>query len=290
MLLNSSVIARQGRGEDMMLLAIEDITEKKHAMEEIKKLNVELEERVLKRTGELTAANLELEAFSYSVAHDLRAPLRGTSGFAQILLEEYNEKLDARGKDYLQRICLSSQRMGQLIDDLLSLSRLARDKMLQNRVDMTRLAESIAAELKKAQPERHVDFAIAQGIEATGDENLIRIILLNLLNNSWKFTSKHSNARITFGMDEKNGEKIYWVRDDGVGFDMKYVDTLFGVFKRLHSVDEFQGTGIGLAIVQRIIRRHGGRIWVNGEVEKGATFYFTLGGPSLEAESAPSLA
>ncbi len=224
----------------------------------------------------MAASNKELEAFSYSVSHDLRAPLRTADGFSRALLEDYPDKLDERGKDYLARIRTATQRMGHLIDDLLNLSMTMRKEMRRQETNLSKAARSITSELKKSQPERQVEFVIQDGVLAHGDTRLLREVLENLLGNAWKFTSKHARARIEFGVTHKNDEKVYFVRDDGAGFDMSYVEKLFVPFQRLHSVGEFSGNGVGLAVVSRIINRHGGRVWAEGEVEKGATFYFTL--------------
>jgi len=238
-----------------------DITARRHA-----------EETLREREAGLDAANKELEAFSYSVSHDLRAPLRSIDGFSQALIEEYEDRLDGAGKSYLQRVRAATQRMGVLIDDLLNLSRVTRAPLRRARVNLSALAQSIVEDLRHAQPERAVEFVIAPGLDDDCDTNLIRIVLENLLGNAWKFTSRHAAARIEFGCE---GE-TYFVRDDGAGFDATYKAKLFGAFQRLHNVHEFSGTGIGLATVQRIIRRHGGRVVADGAPEKGATFSFTL--------------
>jgi signal transduction histidine kinase len=236
----------------------------------------ELEQKVLERTAELEAANQELGAFSYSVSHDLRAPLRGIDGFSKALLEDYGDKLDEKGKQFLDRVRSAAQRMAELIDNLLALSQVTRGELVREQVNMSSLARSVAAELKQGEPGRDVEFDVTNDVLVEGDPRLLLIVLENLLGNAWKFTSKHSQARIDFGVANENGETIYYVRDDGAGFDMAYVGKLFGAFQRVHQAHEFQGTGIGLATVGRIVRRHGGRVWAEGEIEKGATFCFTL--------------
>jgi light-regulated signal transduction histidine kinase (bacteriophytochrome) len=254
-LISNAVIEYNGRVATLMTIA--DVTD-------------------TKARKELEQANKELEAFSYSVSHDLRAPLRSIDGFSQALLEDYEDKLEAEGKDYLRRVRAASQRMSQLIDDMLNLSRITRAEMRSENVNLSALAEAIAAEIQEAQPERQVEFVIGKDISAQGDPHLLRVVLENLLSNAWRFTSKHPRARIEFGATQQEGKPVYFMRDDGAGFDMAYVDKLFVPFQRLHTETEFPGTGIGMATVQRIIRRHGGSIWAKGEVEKGATFYFTL--------------
>jgi two-component system sensor histidine kinase/response regulator len=221
----------------------------------------------------------ELEAFNYSVSHDLRAPLRPLDGFSAALLEDHGDKLDEKGKDYLQRIRAAAKRMGQLIDDLLRLSRTSLTDLKQQSVDLCALATTIVDELRTAEPDRSVELVSAAPISATADARLVGIVLENLLRNSWKFTSKNPCARIELGVkDGPDGETIYFVRDDGAGFDPAYAGKLFRPFQRLHTTAAFEGTGIGLAIVNRIVRRHGGRVWAESEPNKGATFYFTLPG------------
>lgn len=228
------------------------------------------------REQKLEQVNKELEAFSYSVSHDLRAPLRSIDGFSQALLEDYEDKLETEGKDYLRHVRAATQRMSQLIDDLLNLSRITRAEMCYAKVNLSTLAQEIAAELQKTEPDRQVEFVIGEDISAHGDTHLLRVVLENLLSNAWKFTAKHHRARIEFGVTQQEDKSVYFVRDDGAGFDMAYVDKIFVPFQRLHAQTEFPGTGIGLATVLRIIHRHGGCIWPEAEVEKGATFYFTL--------------
>jgi len=225
---------------------------------------------------EILQRNNELEAFSYSVSHDLRSPLRSIAGFSQMLHEDYADKLDADGKDALDRIVAATQRMGRLIDDLLNMSRVSRADMKREKVDLSGVAAKLAHRLENSEPERQVKFIIADDLFDYGDENLLNVALENLLSNAWKFTAKQPQAVIEFGVAEHEGRPAYFVKDNGAGFDMAYSDKLFSPFQRLHSVDEFKGTGIGLAIVRRIVARHGGSTWIEGEVGKGATVYFTL--------------
>ncbi len=245
---------------------------------ELRSRNVALQEA----TAKLLAVNKELESFSYSVSHDLRAPLRGMQGFSELLLKDYGPRLDDRARDYLNRIRAAGLRMGQLIDDLLRLSRISTAALEREQVDLTELARQVGGELRQQDPERDVTFAIAEGLCARGDRRLLEVVLENLLGNAWKFTGSHPSARIEVGRAACDGQPAFYVRDDGAGFDMAYAANLFGPFQRLHRSDEFEGSGIGLATVQRIIRRHGGEVWAESAPECGATFYFTL--PEVEAE------
>jgi len=258
MLLNARQIEQKRGKERIILLAIEDITERKEIENNLKK------------------AHEELESFSYSVSHDLRAPLRGIDGWSLALLEDYKDKLDEHGREYIDRVRSETQIMGRLIDDLLTFSRQNRVEMNQRQLDMTAMAQSIISRLRQQNPALQINFIIRPGLTALGDFGLIEIALKNLLDNATKFSSKTSHAVIEFGQVEKEGRKAFFVRDNGVGFDMAYVKKLFGVFQRLHKASEFPGTGIGLASVQRIIIRHGGHIWAEAKVNEGATFYFTV--------------
>jgi PAS domain S-box-containing protein len=270
-------IVRDEQGRALRLVGTHvDITERKRTEEEIRKLNAELEERVVQRTAQLEATNNELEAFSYSVSHDLRAPLRGIDGWSLALLEDYGAQLDEQAHTYINRVRSEAQRMSQLIDDMLELSRLARAEMRTEQVDLSAIAHTIAARLQESAPERQVEFTIQPGLSAHGGAHLLEIALSNLLGNAFKFTGKAPQARIEFGQIESQGQRVFFVRDNGVGFDMTFAKKLFGAFQRMHKTSEFPGTGIGLATVQRIVHRHGGLVWAEAHVNQGATFFFTL--------------
>ncbi|SEG61188.1 His Kinase A (phospho-acceptor) domain-containing protein [Bryocella elongata] len=257
--------------------------------EELRITNTSLEERVEQRTKELANTNQELEAFSYSVSHDLRAPLRTIDGFSLALSEDYADKLDETGRDYITRVRGGVQRMGLLIDSLLQLSRVTRMDLQSERFDISQVASLVFGELEALDKDRSVELVAQPGVLVVGDPRLIRIALENLMGNAWKFTSKTPNALIQFGSmpgtGEYEGTTVYFVRDNGAGFDMQYVDRLFTAFQRLHGDRDFKGSGIGLATVSRIIRRHHGSIWAEGQIGQGATFYFTLGGPGADVNA-----
>ena len=282
-IINSYTILANLGNEKVYGEIVSEITQRKLAEralkesdEKLKYYNTELEEKVRERTIQLEASNRELEAFSYSVSHDLRAPLRGMDGFSQALLEDYADKLDETARNYLNRIRNSTQKMAELIDDLLKLSKVTRVEIQLNRIDITEIVQEIMIELQQENPERIVNWKIHDLLKARADISLLKIVLRNLIGNAWKFTSKHPVANIEVGSFVKDGKTVYFVKDDGAGFDMTYSEKLFKAFQRLHALNDFDGTGIGLAIVGRIISRHGGRVWAEGVPEKGATFYFTL--------------
>jgi PAS domain S-box-containing protein len=261
-----------------ILVFSQDITEHRNAEAEIRRLNEELENRVSARTSELRAANQELESFAYSVSHDLRTPLRTIDGFSKLLVEEHQDDLPQSARDYLNRLRGAAQRMGHLIDDLLRLTRVSRSEIHRDQVDLSALAREAAEELRITHPERRVDVIVEATPFATGDTTLLANVIQNLLSNAWKFTAQAKDARIEFGSRTVSGDRTAWyVRDNGVGFDMVYADKLFGAFQRLHSQEEYEGSGIGLATVALIIRRHAGEVWAESVPDHGATFYFTLG-------------
>jgi signal transduction histidine kinase len=279
--------SRRMRREGMLRVGVEILFMGKKFMitsdkQQVLDLLVSTFEDVVRKNRELTtskaaleSANRELEAFSYSVSHDLRTPLRAIDGFSKILLEDYASQLDERGREHVSRVRGGARRMSELIDDLLELSRVTRADLRTTAVDLTTIARAVAAEVRATAPERSAEFVIEEGLSVMGDAKLLRIVLENLIGNAWKFTTRVA-ARIEIGSHEAGTERVCFVRDNGAGFDMKYASKLFGPFQRLHHESEFPGTGIGLATVQRIIHRHGGRTWAQGEVGRGATFYFTF--------------
>jgi PAS domain S-box-containing protein len=273
MALELSLSPRQDGAQPGAMAIVRDVTVQRASEREIRRLNRDLHAHA----KELEAINGELEAFSYSVSHDLRAPLRAIDGFSQALLEDYGEHLDSAGKDYLQRVRNGAQSMSLLIDDLLKLSRVTRSELRIAEVDLANLAREVVEELREAEPERDVAVEIEDILQVHGDTALLRVALQNLLNNAWKFTACTEPARIQVGRSSLDGDSVVFVRDNGVGFDMAYSSKLFGAFQRLHPQREFPGTGIGLATVQRVIHKHGGRVWAESEVNHGASFYFTLG-------------
>ncbi len=258
-------------------IVLTDITERVNAQEALRQLNAHLEQRVVDRTAQLLAANKEMEAFSYSISHDLKAPLRAIDGFSIILLEDYAANLPPEAQKYLNRVCANVVKMRQMVDGLLSLARLGRNDFEPKMQATTAVVRRALEELKAETADREIEIVVNPLPNCTADAVLLRQVFANLLANAIKFTSKTPTARIEVGATEDKGQVVFYVRDNGAGFNMHYADKLFGAFQRLHSEDEFAGTGIGLTIVQRIIHRHGGRVWAEGEVNHGATFYFTLG-------------
>jgi signal transduction histidine kinase len=272
MLLNARQIYSKGIGARMILLAIEDITERKKGEDDIKKMNEDLKHRAI----ELEATYKELETFSYSVSHDLRTPLLGINGLSRILLERYSNHLDAKGQQFLSIIHSNTQKMVQLIDDLLTFSRSEHQEMKPSTIDMGELAKGVFEELKSIISEQALLLDVKTLPPARGDHSMIHQVFVNLLSNAIKFTRPKGAGVIEIGCIVKENQNIYYVKDNGIGFNMQYAEKLFGVFQRHHTADEFEGTGVGLAIVQRIINRHGGQVWAEGKVNEGATFYFTL--------------
>ncbi len=274
-------------GEDCVLALLSDVTERKRAEAEIRRLNSGLEMRVRERTAELTAANRELESFAYSISHDLRGPLRGIDGFSQLLAEEYADRIDDTGRGYLRRIRLAAQRLGNLIDDLLDLSRMTRQEMRREQVNLSRLARELLDELGRDERERRVETRVQPDCLAWGDAELLGVLMQNLIGNAWKYTRHAAEARIEFESRYSAGETVYSVTDNGAGFDMAHAGKLFQPFQRLHRPDEFDGSGVGLASAARIVRRHGGRIWAESAPGRGSTFYFTLAPADGKTQNVP---
>jgi len=280
---SSLIPARDETGQVHRIIGIShDITERKQAEERIRQLNQELEQRVRERTAQLEAANKELEAFAYSVSHDLRAPLRHIDGFLELLQLRLAATLDEQSQHYMQMILSSAKRLGVLIDELLSFSRMGRQEFSRLAVDLNGLVQEVIRDLEPETSSRNIRWRVAELPAVSGDRAMLRVVLINLLSNALKFTQPRALGEIEIGYTHGENETIFFVRDNGVGFDMRYADKLFGVFQRLHRNDEFEGTGIGLANVRRIIARHGGRTWAQGEIDQGATIYFSL--PYLSKE------
>ncbi|MGH7267549.1 MAG: sensor histidine kinase, partial [Candidatus Rokuibacteriota bacterium] len=267
-------------GRKAVLVVAQDVTSRRQAETEIRRLNAELEERVRQRTAELQATNRELEAFSYSVSHDLRAPLRAIDGFSRILVEDHGPELTSEARRYLETVRTNTRQMGQLVDDLLAFSRLGRTPLAVHPIRLEPLVRQALDDLGVGPDDGTVAVDVAALAPCRADPALLKQVFLNLLGNALKFTRLREAPRVEVGCHVTDGEAVYHVRDNGVGFDMRYAEKLFGVFQRLHRADEYEGTGVGLAIVQRVIQRHGGRVWAEAEVDKGATFYFTLGEPT----------
>jgi PAS domain S-box-containing protein len=265
-------------GSPIQFVAIRaDITDRMLAQKKIQQLNLDLEARVESRTAELSSTNKELEAFSYAVSHDLRAPLRAISGFSQTLDTQYRDRFDAKGKDYMDRVLKATTHMSNLIDDLLRLSQITQAPCGREVVNLSEVADKISTEMQQSYPDRSGHFQIEENLIVHGDATLLYVMMQNLLENAWKFSAKTEKPEVEFGAKQESSDpQVFFVRDNGAGFDMKYAHKLFGAFQRLHSVEEFPGTGIGLAIVQRVINRHNGKIWAEAEPQKGAIFYFTL--------------
>lgn len=283
-IVGATELVRHGE-ETWAVNLIHDITDRKRVEDEIRRLNAELEERVRRRTAELTTANQQLESFAHSISHDLRAPLRGIEGFSRLLDEEYGDRLEGGGREYLQRVRRGAQRMGILIEHLLQLSRVTRQEMHRERVDLSQMAADVVEELRRSSPERRVAVTIAPDCVVEGDPNLLRVLLENLLGNAWKYTSRRADACVEFVPEPFAGEQCFAVRDNGAGFDMAHAGKLFAPFQRLHTLEEFDGTGVGLASCARVVLRHGGHVWGEGEPGRGAVFRFTIPPPPPDQEN-----
>lgn len=271
-------VIRDEKGDPQsVMVACHDLVRQRAVEDELREHRDHLEELVSERTRELEIANKELESFAYSVSHDLRAPLRAIDGFSQALQEDYESGLDETAKSHLGRVRAASQRMGELIDDILNLSRVTRSEMGSSTVDLSRIAAAVVSRLRDLEPERDVEIRIEEGVQASGDKVLLGVVLDNLIGNAWKYSAGEPGARIEFGVIEQSGRQTFFVRDNGVGFDMRYANKLFGIFQRLHRAEEFEGTGVGLATVQRVIQRHQGCVWAEASPGEGACFYFTIG-------------
>jgi light-regulated signal transduction histidine kinase (bacteriophytochrome) len=270
-------VVRNDKGDAQSILVVtKNLTRQRAIEDELRSHRDHLEELVSYRTRELEASNKELESYSYSIAHDLRSPLRSITGFSQIIMEDYGHQFDEHGKNDLQRVIDSGKQMSEIIDDILELSRVNRVDFEKSAVNLTAISEQCIRQLQENIPRPEIQVSVAPGLAAQGDQKLIQIMLMNLIGNAWKYTSKNAHTEIEIGKEKRGAEAVFFVKDNGVGFDMAHTGKLFGVFQRMHKPGEFEGTGIGLATVQRIVARHGGRVWAEAAPNKGATFFFTL--------------